>query len=427
MLGEPTDGGRVTEICARPLINLFYPELAGLAQPLAGEQACRRSLLQRMPFFTGYAVELGLLIDSSGARRPDALAQVDLGEPAHVDQPTHRPRRDGVRNPACGGPAPCSATAGCPRSLAEAATPPRPERANGGWAMTTPPIPPRPGPNAAPMREFAGDRRPVTPEGALLLHRPGQHPAGPGGSLLRTGDRTCRPTPASERSRPSMPPACRSCSSSGRSRLRLETIGRLLGAHSVLRRARGVGCRIPDGTGQQCPRRRLEQTGNRRRTRSPANHPWRSIPVRFGAVKAVTACAASRARYGGWVPNTAAVPCGSPTMAASDPGEVHVFHVLPTAASKAASVAAAPDRSWLRRLRPASRSAIPVRTMAMVAELSARSRWSATGPTPTSVLRHGHAGSPLDGARVLDGDHRAAPGAVPHSRRLCDGARPPAT
>ncbi len=88
-LGETNDGGRVTEICARPLINLFYPELAGIAQPLAGEQAGRRSLLERVPFFTGYAVEIGLLIDILETAGLSALAQVDLGTRTHVNQPTH--------------------------------------------------------------------------------------------------------------------------------------------------------------------------------------------------------------------------------------------------------------------------------------------------------------------------------------------------
>ena len=56
-LGDDADGGgRVTEICARPLINLFYPQLAGFAQPLSGEAAGRRDLLRSVPFFSGYAV-----------------------------------------------------------------------------------------------------------------------------------------------------------------------------------------------------------------------------------------------------------------------------------------------------------------------------------------------------------------------------------
>ena len=52
-------GGRVTELTARPLLNLFYPELAGIHQPLAGEIAARRELLERMPFSTGYGVDIG--------------------------------------------------------------------------------------------------------------------------------------------------------------------------------------------------------------------------------------------------------------------------------------------------------------------------------------------------------------------------------
>ena len=82
------DGGRVTEICARPLINRFFPELAGFVQPLSGEAAGRRSLLERVPFFCGYAVEIGLLIDILGLAGLDAMAQVDLGERRHRNQPT---------------------------------------------------------------------------------------------------------------------------------------------------------------------------------------------------------------------------------------------------------------------------------------------------------------------------------------------------
>ena len=86
--GADDGGGRVTEICARPLINLFYPELAGFAQPLSGEAAGRRELLSSVPFFSGYAVEMGLLIDLSRAAGLGALAQVDLGARRHANQPT---------------------------------------------------------------------------------------------------------------------------------------------------------------------------------------------------------------------------------------------------------------------------------------------------------------------------------------------------
>jgi glucosyl-3-phosphoglycerate synthase len=71
-------GGRVTELTARPLLNLFHPELAALRQPLAGEIAARRDLLERLPFCTGYAVEIALLIDAHAEAGLDALAQVDL-------------------------------------------------------------------------------------------------------------------------------------------------------------------------------------------------------------------------------------------------------------------------------------------------------------------------------------------------------------
>ena len=88
-IGEDDDGGgRVTEICARPLINLFYPQLAGFAQPLSGEAAGRRDLLRSVPFFSGYAVELGLLIDLSRRAGLGSLAQVDLGSRRHANQST---------------------------------------------------------------------------------------------------------------------------------------------------------------------------------------------------------------------------------------------------------------------------------------------------------------------------------------------------
>jgi glucosyl-3-phosphoglycerate synthase len=72
-------GGRVTELMAKPLINLFYPQLAGFVQPLAGEFAARRELLARVPFFTGYGVEIGMLIDVFDRVGLGAMAQVDLG------------------------------------------------------------------------------------------------------------------------------------------------------------------------------------------------------------------------------------------------------------------------------------------------------------------------------------------------------------
>jgi glucosyl-3-phosphoglycerate synthase len=79
-------GGRVTELVARPLLNLFFPELSGLIQPLSGEYAGRRSLLETLPFFTGYAVEIGHLIDVAERCGLEGLGQVDLERRVHRNQ-----------------------------------------------------------------------------------------------------------------------------------------------------------------------------------------------------------------------------------------------------------------------------------------------------------------------------------------------------
>lgn len=83
---EPDGGGRVTELVARPLLNLHWPLLAGFAQPLAGEFAGRRAVLEAVPFATHYGVEIGLLIDLLELVGLDALAQVDLGRRTHRHQ-----------------------------------------------------------------------------------------------------------------------------------------------------------------------------------------------------------------------------------------------------------------------------------------------------------------------------------------------------
>jgi len=80
-------GGRVTELAARPLFNLFYPELSGIVQPLSGEYAGRRSAVEQVPFFSGYGVETGLLIDVLERFGLSAIAQVDLRERVHHNQP----------------------------------------------------------------------------------------------------------------------------------------------------------------------------------------------------------------------------------------------------------------------------------------------------------------------------------------------------
>lgn len=80
-------GGRVTELVARPLLNLFYPELSGVVQPLSGEYAGRRTALERVPFFSGYGVETGLLLDLLDLFGLDAIAQTNLQERVHHNQP----------------------------------------------------------------------------------------------------------------------------------------------------------------------------------------------------------------------------------------------------------------------------------------------------------------------------------------------------
>jgi len=86
----PDGGGRVTELMARPLLNLHAPELAVFDQPLAGETAARRDLLERVPFSAGYGVEIAMLIDAWRIAGLDGLAQVDLG----VRQNRHQSLRE---------------------------------------------------------------------------------------------------------------------------------------------------------------------------------------------------------------------------------------------------------------------------------------------------------------------------------------------
>ena len=110
-------GGRVTELVARPLLNLHWPQLAGFVQPLAGEYAARRSLLERLPFPSGYGVELALLVDTLDILGLDAIAQVDLGVRQHRHQ--DEPRSAGWQPRSC-----------IPRWVASAATP-------GAWPSRT--------------------------------------------------------------------------------------------------------------------------------------------------------------------------------------------------------------------------------------------------------------------------------------------------
>lgn len=80
-------GGRVTELLARPMLATFFPELCGIRQPLAGEYAGRRELLESLPFFSGYSVEAGLLIDVLERAGLDAIAQSDLEVRVHRNRP----------------------------------------------------------------------------------------------------------------------------------------------------------------------------------------------------------------------------------------------------------------------------------------------------------------------------------------------------
>jgi glucosyl-3-phosphoglycerate synthase len=87
---EVDGGGRVTELTAKPLFNLFYPELSGFVQPLAGEFVAYKELFCSIPFLTGYAVETGIMIDVLKSVGLGAMAQVDFG----TRQNRHQPLRD---------------------------------------------------------------------------------------------------------------------------------------------------------------------------------------------------------------------------------------------------------------------------------------------------------------------------------------------
>jgi glucosyl-3-phosphoglycerate synthase len=83
------DGGRVTELVARPLLSLWWPELTGVVQPLAGEWAVRRGLIESLPIPVGYGIELAVLLDAAREHGLDAIAQVDLGRRGHKHQASH--------------------------------------------------------------------------------------------------------------------------------------------------------------------------------------------------------------------------------------------------------------------------------------------------------------------------------------------------
>ena len=80
---DPDGGGRVTELVARPLLARFFPELSFVRQPLAGEDAGTRLLLERLPFLSGWGVDIGLLLDAARAGGPSSILQVELGTRRH--------------------------------------------------------------------------------------------------------------------------------------------------------------------------------------------------------------------------------------------------------------------------------------------------------------------------------------------------------
>jgi glucosyl-3-phosphoglycerate synthase len=83
---RPTGGGRVTELVARPWLSMFWPELSYVVQPLAGEQAGRRTHLESLPFAAHYGVEIGLLLDTYARHGLAGIAQVDLDRRVHRNQ-----------------------------------------------------------------------------------------------------------------------------------------------------------------------------------------------------------------------------------------------------------------------------------------------------------------------------------------------------
>ena len=107
--GRAGEGGRVNELLARPLLRRFFPPLASIAQPLAGECAIRRSAVQELVLADGYGIEIGLLIDVFTRFGRTSIVEVDLGERIHRNRPLHelRPHADAIlatvlaRTPPC--------------------------------------------------------------------------------------------------------------------------------------------------------------------------------------------------------------------------------------------------------------------------------------------------------------------------------------
>lgn len=92
LAGQPGEGGRVTELVAKPALDLLFPHLSGVRQPLAGETAAPRAVLDKLELVDGYGVEIGLLIDVADRLGVGAIAQVDLGTRVHRNRPLHELR-----------------------------------------------------------------------------------------------------------------------------------------------------------------------------------------------------------------------------------------------------------------------------------------------------------------------------------------------
>ena len=101
----PAGGGRVTELVARPLLSMFFPELTGVVQPLAGEYAMRRSLAERLPFIVGYGVDVGILIDTFRSRGIER-AGAGGSRRSPTSQPITRPARPASARGDPGNPGP---------------------------------------------------------------------------------------------------------------------------------------------------------------------------------------------------------------------------------------------------------------------------------------------------------------------------------
>ena len=132
---RPTGGGRVTEILVRPLFSLFYPELATIIQPLSGEYAGRRSILEQIPFPVGYGVETAALIDIYEKLRPRRVCPNRSRHPRAPQSRDDRLGTDGLRDPAGVFQSADPRTAGpisrcAPRNHAAAQSPRRPLRAS---------------------------------------------------------------------------------------------------------------------------------------------------------------------------------------------------------------------------------------------------------------------------------------------------------